>query len=273
MQKEELSGEGSGEEFFEVERAQHGWLVLYFLVALSLWAQWSGLGAWTEIESEDGSAAILALHLLPLAALALALGWNEALARLFVFPVSFLPGMLLVTEMDRARLMEPLGLGLGLASFGLYLVIASSRPKASGLIGATTREVKVRLKDRYAEGFRRELIARILGLGMVGAMITYGLFIDPEIGASLARLQGESGGEAQHLFMVVLLYFTWMIAVYMAGILPVLNWEYERRQPALSPGERRLLRSPSRLRRRVLVWLGLLFLVIPTTVWMLGSSI
>lgn len=262
----ESGGDGS-EEFFAGERAYQLWILLFGVLIVSLWVQWVGLGALTEIESEDGSATILALHLLPLGIGALAMVWEHPSARLFLFPASFLPGFLMLPDLERQALMEPRTLTMAVATLGVYFVVAASRPAVTTLFTTGLRQLQPQLLDPLARRFRRLLVIRVILLAAIGVVITYGLFFDAHIAGHLAQLGEQEEGDVQFVFMVVLLYFSWMIVIYMAGILPLLNWEYERRQTAVSKSLRRLLRHPDRLRRRIILWIGLLFLTVTAILW------
>ena len=257
----ELQGQeaDAGEELFQAERDNQLWFLLFVLLAGSLWAQWLGTGAWIEIQSEDGSAAILALQLLPLAIAAVAVTWNHPAPRLVLFPISFLPGMALLTEAEWASMGEPLAMVLSAATFGLYLIVAASRPRTVNLMTLPRRTVESR-EAESADEFRWFVQQRVVVMALVGLAISYGLFFDPHIAAQIDAA-GEQG-PTQHAFMAVLLYFGWMIAVYMGAILPVLNWEHDRRQPVLPLRQRRLMEATQSLRRRVIFWVGLIVMVI-----------
>lgn len=265
---DEVEENDSGKEFFAVERAYRIWVLLFGVLALSLWAQWLGFGAFTEIESEDGSPAILALHLLPLGIAALAMGWRHPAGRLFLFPISFVPGFLLLTEVEKEAFLAPFSLTMAILTLGLYFVVAASRPEALNLLATGLRELRREIEDPHARQFQRTLLGRLGALLFIGVVITYGLFFDPHVAEEL-RLIGAPADGNQHVFMVVLVYFAWMIVVYMAGILPLLNWEYERRTSPLSQGQKRLLSSPRKLRRRVFLWLGLLLVSLALTLSLL----
>lgn len=264
----EIEEEDPGEELFRVERDQQAWYFLFILLAASLWAQWLGLGAWTEIQSEDGSAAILALHLLPLGTAAVAVMWNHPAPRLVIFPVSFLPGLALLAEAEWASLAEGGSVLLALVTFGLYLVVAAGRPGVETLEALPSRRLEPEVVDGYAWRFKRFVTIRMTVMAVLFLVITYALFFDPAITATLSEI--EVGEQTHHVFMVVLLYFSWMIVVYMGAILPILNWEHDRRQPAIPRRQRELMANPGRLGRRIVFWILLLFTAMSTSMWMMA---
>ena len=246
------------------------WSVLFVVVAISLWAQWLGAGALAEIQSEDGSSMVLALQLLPLAAMAVALMWHHSAARLALVPVSFLPGLALLADAEWAALSSPWALSFAVATFALYLVVAASRPTDEPVQSFLRRSASADyFKDGQAHFFRRFVALRFAVMGFLFVLITYALFFDPSTQQALASLEGEKAAVTQHVFMVILLYFGWVIAVYMGAILPALNWEYRRRRSALPTAQRQLLAQPARLGRRVFFWLMSLLIVVFLTFWFL----
>lgn len=238
------------------------WPLLWGMIAASLWAQWLGPGAAAELRSEDGSSLVLALQLLPLGAGLIALIWRHPAALLALFPVSFLPGLALLPQAEWVAL-SSVGASLSsLATFGLYLLVAASVPRQRWLEPQRqSRDVEGESGDLQARAFRRFVILRFGAVGVLFGVITYALFFAPHIQQLFAGLETDEAIRTQHVFAVITLYFSWMITVYIAAVLPSLNWEYRRRRSAISQVERRLLREPKRLRRRVVMWLGCLLLV------------
>jgi hypothetical protein len=255
-------------ELFEVERDQKVFFVLYVVLSVALWAQWLGGAVVTEVSSEDGTGGVLALYLLPLGAAALAVLWRHEAMPLVVVPASFLPGFLVLPEGEWGRLGEPGSLVASGVLFAVYLVVAAGRPRSDELVGLPRRELEEELErsDQYSEAFRGFVAVRMVVMAALFCVITYALLLSPPIQESFAAL-GE-GGEAQRVFTAVLLYFGWSIAVYMAAVLPALNWEHDRRQSVLSVRERRLLKSGARLRRRVFVEVAAVVVVFLGIFWM-----
>ena len=270
-----MSADKSREETFwqaaSAERSRRLWTFLFLLIAASLWIQWLGPGALAEIRSEDGSETVLALQLLPLAAAAIAVLWDHPAWRLTLFPISFAPGLAMLADAEWEALLGPGALILGLATLALYLIVAAARPPEASYRTTRRRPSRARgERDGYALAYRRFVLVRLLIVGGLFALITYALFWDPATLDALASAQGEEAQGMQHLFAVVVMYFAWMVAVYIAAVLPSLNWEYHRRRPAMPAGQEQLLADQSRLRRRVWTWLAVLLMATTVIVWWIG---
>lgn len=245
------------------ERGQRQWMFLFFVVAISLWLQWLGPGALAEVRSEDGSESVLALQLLPLAALVLAAMWNHSIGRLTLFPISFIPGLVMLPDAELEALTTPGSLLLALSTLALYLVISAARPPEASYGVPRRRPAQAgEGGDGYSRSFRRFVGVRMAVMGALFAVITFALFWDPSVAEALAAVDGEAGRKTQHAFVAVVMYFAWMVAVYMGALLPSLNWEYHRRRPPL---KKESLARPGRLRRRVWIWLALLMTMTTST--------
>ena len=263
MDNEEKTDQMRDEEAaFGRSRRLRIWSIIYVAVAVSLWAQWLAPGVLAEVRSEDGSEAALALQSLPFFAAALGVLWRHRAILLGLVPVSFLPGLAVMSDVELTSLATPGSLLLGLATFALYLVVAAQvpdwKPEPTARDGGWCADG---LGDEYGEIFRRFVVARFVAMGLIFAVITYALFFDAGTAAALAALEGDRAIDNHHTFMVVLVYFAWTIAVYVGAVLPVLNWEHHRRRSGMPAGQRRLLNEPRRLVRRVFFWLAGLFVV------------
>lgn len=261
-----------GEELFARDREYRVWSVLLFVLGVGLWVQLLGAGAWAEVQSEDGSGAILALQLLPLLMAMVAVSVHHGAARLSLFPLSFLPGMALMTDVEWAAMGEPASLMVKGGLFGLYLLVAAGRPETKDVVATPRRPVMEPggvFEDRR---FRRFLGMRVFAGVALFAVISYALFLDPQIGAAIAAVDaaGESSGRSHHSFMVILAYFGWAIALYMGTVLPILNWEYERYQQRRLRSSRALIEPSGRLMVRIMLWLGGMIIVIIGALMMLS---
>lgn len=255
-----------GEELFARDREYRAWVLLFLILAAGLWAQMLGAGAWAEMQSEDGSAAVLAAQLLPLLMGGLAVSAHQRWLRLFVFPVSFLPGMVLMTEAERTVGSEPVALLVKGVLFGLYLVVAAGRPATKDVVATPRRVIDEAPWFGGDRGFRRFVRARICGAVLVFAVISFALFMDRELVAAMGAVDSLDDRASHHAFSAVLVYFGWAITLYMGTILPILNWEYDRHQGPMPASLERLLRRPGRLRFRIMLWLAALIVVIVAAV-------
>ncbi len=261
MAKEETAESARDEEAaFGRARRLRLWSILFVVVAVSLWIQWLGPGILAEARSEDGSEFVAALHSLPFFAVAVGVIWRHPAILLGLVPVSFLPGLAMLPDAELEALASPGALIVSLATFALYLVVAAGAPDWRAVRGEVRGDIDGRgRKDGHADIFRRFVILRFSAMGLLFAAISYALFFDPATSEALASLDDESAMRTQHVFTVVAMYFAWMIAVYIGAILPALNWEHHRRGSGMSADLKRLIARPDRLVRRVLLWLGCLF--------------
>lgn len=267
MGDEEQVEEATYRQAAQAERSRRQWLFLFVLVAISLWLQWLGPGAMAEMRSEDGSESVLALHLLPLVALALALFWRHPAGRLTLFPVCFIPGLAMLPDIERAALMSPPSLILGLATALLYLVVAAARPPEVTYGTPRQRVAKAaKIADSWAPAFRRFVVTRAVVMSLIFGLITYGLFWDPAVAQTLAAVDGELGPRTQHSFVAVVMYFAWMVATYIGAVLPALNWEYHRRRRLTLA---QVVGGRQKVRRHLWIWLAAL-MVVTTVVMMAG---
>lgn len=257
------------EAVFGPDRRRRIWTVIVWAVAGSLWVQWLGPGAWAEFHSEDGSAAILMLQVLPLIAVAVATTRQHVAWRLALVPMSFLPGLAMLPEAEWEALTTPLSLGLSLATFALYLVVAARGPRRLPEGQRMSRRAKGGLPDRFAESFRRFVALRCAVMAALFALITYGLFFAPSTREALSMARDSGASRLQHLFAVVLMYFAWLVAVYVGALSPAMNWEHDRRGTGVPPGQWELLSQARRLKYRVATWVVGLSVVIMVSIWLL----
>ena len=254
----------------DADRDQLLWVVLYGLIALSLWAQWLGPGLVAELRSEDGSDLALLCQFLPIAAIGVGALWHHPAGRLALVPISFLPGLALLPGAEWEALGSPVSLLLVLATLLLYLFVAASRPDEMPDRAGAVRDIDGENDDRQAAHFRRFVATRFGVAAVLFGVITYGLFFDLGIQRSFAALDGETERRTQQVITAVSTYFGWMIAVYTAAVLPALNWEHHRRRSPVPEKQIRLLADSRRLGRRVVVWLGCLLIMTLVSFWWLN---
>lgn len=246
------------------------WFVSMTVVALGLWVQLLAPGLAAELQSDDGSGLVALLQLLPLATAVIAVVWRHPSGRLAVFPVSFVPGLAMLSPVEWKALAAPGTLIAAVATFIVYLAVAAGRPdEIVHQPGADIGAARHPAGDVHADSYRQFVAVRFAAMALLFALITYALFFDASIQESLAGLQGEDAAVNQHLFMVVTAYLGWMVAVYMGAVLPSLNWEYHRRRSPIPDAQRRLVADPGRLGRRIQIWLVCLLVVTTVTVWWL----
>ncbi len=263
-------GEGTNSGGEQLAQSRRLWLFLWTVIAASLWAQWLGPGAAAELQSEDGSALVLALQILPLATGVVAAMWRHPAALLALFPISFLPGLALLPQAEWQALSSLGAVLSSLATFGLYLLVSASVPAdTSPSSDRDQRAIEGASKDRHGDAFRRFVVLRFGAVAVLFAIITYALFFSPDLQQAFAALETEKAARTQHVFAVVTMYFAWMIAVYVAAVLPSLNWEFRRRRSAIPPKQRALLDAPKPLKRRVAIWLVSLLVVVFLSVFFL----
>lgn len=257
------------EAVFGPDRRRRVWAAVLWVIVGSLWVQWLGPGAWAEFRSEDGSAAVLMLQGLPFVAAAVATTRDHRAWRMALVPLSFLPGLAMLPEAEWEALATPVSVGLSLATFALYLVVAARGPAASPPTQAKRQRAQGGLPDRYAASFHQFVVLRFAVMAVLFAVITYGLFFAPSTQEALSMARDSSARTLQHVFAVVLMYFAWLVAVYVGAVLPALSWEHDRRRTGVPPRQLQLLGRPGRLRRRVVGWVIGLSVVIVGSVWVL----
>ena len=246
------------------------WFIAMTVVAAGLWVQLLAPGVAAELESDDGSELVALIQLLPLIAAVVAVVWRHPAGRLAVYPISFVPGLALMSQVEWEALSGGQSLVAAVVTFGVYLALAAGRPEEMIHRGEDdVRPAQTPPGDEYARRFRRFVLVRFAAVAVLFVAISWALFFAAPIQESLAGLDGADAARSQHLFMVVALYLGWMVAVYMAAILPALNWEYHRRRSALPQRQRRLLGEPGRLRTRISVWLVALLVGTLLSVWWL----
>lgn len=246
------------------------WPAVYLVVGAGLWIQLLAPGALAESRSADGSQTILAVQCLPLVALGVGLLWRHVAGRLTIVPLSFIPGLALLPEAELAALTTPWSLGLAVATLALYLVVSAGRPaQMPRELKRPGQGVDQPSSDGHARAFRRFVVVRFAVVGAIFGVVTWAVFVAPGVQEALAGLEGEGATRSQHLFVAVVAYLGWMVAVYVGAMLPALNWEHHRRRSGVPDSQQALLEKPSRLGRRIMGWLVVLTGVTFVWLWLL----
>ncbi len=263
MSEESAGLERDAEVAFGATRHRRRWFVLYVVVTLSLWMQWFGLGVLSEVRSDDGSEAALAAYLLPLAMMVVGALWKHPAGRLALVPSSCLPGLAMLAPPEWEALSEPVPLVIGAVTLALYWVVALKRPSPRREeVQRGLREEEVAqvtgAEARRERAFGRFVIRRVALVAGLGGLLVYGMLWSPQVTDALATAASEQGRIRQETLVAVTMSFSWMVVVYMALILPTLNWDRVRLQPPAGQRLLALLRQPEGLKRRVAIWLILL---------------
>ncbi len=257
------------EKVFGPDRRRRMWAFVVWAIVISLWVQWLGAGAWAELQSEDGSVVVLMLQGLPLVAVAVATNWDHLAGRMALVPMSFLPGLAMLAQAEWEVLWAPMPVGLSMATFALYLLVAARGPAGADDGSREGRRAQGGLPDGFAANFRQFLTVRFVVMALLFTVITYGLFFAPATQEALGGIGDSEASRLQHVFAVVLIYFAWLVTVYVGALLPALNWEHDRRRLGVPASQLELLGDAQRLGRRVGGWVVALSVVIVASVWIM----
>lgn len=223
-----LDDPGVSAERFETWRHSRAWIVATVILGVGLWAQlfWVGLAAEGQFEQPRPWAMIA--YLMPLGLLAVG-AWSRApVVLLTLLPTSFLPGLTLLPETERALLGEAGSMIRVGATLALYLAVASagSGPER---VGEASIEPLEDQESAPAWSLRRFVLARLGVLGVLFALPAWAVFQDPQVAADLSRHYASDPAVARS-FLGLTHFFVWSVAAYMMVLVPALNVEYDRRR-------------------------------------------
>lgn len=226
------------------------WSVAVALVGISLWAQcfWTPLA--TRLQAGAAEPWRILPLVLPLAAVGASLVWRKAWLRLFVVPVSVVPGLLMVpgVEMAATGALSLLRIGATLAVYLIFAGLSLRRDHQYGeweaLHGADLSSAEVNTERDDTETLARPAglypyFVRTRLLWMVGlfAGLMWGVHGSAQIEQLIAEHHAEHVVEAT-MFLTVLMTFVWCVATYFGALRPVANVEYRLRKRKRELNER-----------------------------------
>lgn len=226
-------------------------------LGISLWAQLF----WSPLSIEFGAASRSAWHLaaystplfIGLAAALLA----HPVGRLFVFPVSFLPGLAMMPEPDMATLGGPLRLGMVGLTLAGYVAVGAWASRARSQHGDLAAgidaegDTSIQRVDGLYTGFwwvRGAFVVGLLG------MILWGTLVAPTVTDALEQAY-DGRVETARTFLVVFGFFLWTVLVYAFFYRPLANLEYDVRRLRERTSADGLDRWP--IQRRMITWVAL----------------
>lgn len=225
-----------------------GWSVAVALVGLSLWAQcfWSPLS--TRLQAGAAEPWRVLPLVAPLLALAGSVLWRKAWLRLFAVPVSFVPGLLMVSAAEfrddgQFAILRVAG------TFAVYTVFAGlslrrdrerrdwMNLEENGRGSEESETDHERGTERPAGMYPFYVETRVAWMVGLFVVLMWGLFGSGATDAVIAENFSEHPQEAR-MFLTVLMTFVWSVAVYLGALRPVSNLEYRIRRRKRSLKER-----------------------------------
>jgi hypothetical protein len=218
------------------------WSVAVALVGISLWAQcfWTPLAARLQAGAAEPWR-ILPL-VVPLGAVGASLVWRTAWLRLFVVPVSLVPGLLMVPGAEVAA-SGPLSLLRIAATLAVYLVFAGLGLRRDqqfmeweALQGSDSSSDEWQVSTPNTDELERPAglypyFVRTRLVWMVGLFVAlmWGVHGSAQTAQLMAEHFPDHPAEAT-MFLTVLVTFVWCVAVYVGALRPVANVEYRLRK-------------------------------------------
>ncbi len=198
--------------------------IVVVVLAVSLWGQLSLMGLLYEVRSGSADPLNFALHLLPIIALVPAITTRSPLALLLLFPVSLLPSIAALPELERGQLMELWPAVRVTGTFAVYLALASA------WLTSVPEQVEVEQgKSFRGQSYRHFVWGRLGPLVLLFLVPTYGIFLDAPITSTIE--QNNPGAESvAQIFIAIVMFFTWAVIAYTTFLVPALNLEYDRRR-------------------------------------------
>ncbi len=227
------------------------------LLGVAVWALLFLSPLQIEWGAQDTRGILLAAFLAPLGALGLGVALRRPLPLLLGFPVSILPGFLLMPELDRAIFSAPGPALLLLGALGGFVVAASrwlARAPHPGRDGAALEASPLpplpQRRDLWWP-YRVHFAPRLLLLPLLLALPIYRLNFAAGALEAWREGFGEQAAHAQVMANLLAL-FVWVVVAYLFFISPGLNLELEQRELDQQLAARALRRPGAA--SRALVW-------------------
>ncbi len=213
------------EAIHSFEWGRYGALIVGVLGA-SLWLQLGVPGLAAEIRFPSPRPWMLILYILPLVALSFAVINRHTALTLLVFPVSLLPAVVGLPEVERAMLRDWLAvLRIG-GTVAVYLAVASAWLASKD---ASDESAPVGTEYEHGRHYRRYVFSRLVPMLLVLVVPLYAVLFDPVIVSTIEQNHPGSEDVAQ-TFLSLLIFFFWAVVAYTHFLVPALNLEYDRRK-------------------------------------------
>ncbi len=204
------------------------WPALIVALGLSLWAQIFALPLLDQLHFADQGVQTLLVYLIAPAALLAGVAMRAAPMTLLVFPLCFVPGMLLLPGRNLLELQQAssmVRIGVTLAAFIAAAAAGHARRQTVGQEVDGGAGVPRRVDGIYR--FYFALRGAIL-LGLL-AVIQWATFRDRAIAATIAQHYGDKPQSAV-MFIGLVGFFAWCVAAYTMFFVPMMNLEYDVRK-------------------------------------------
>lgn len=205
-----------------------GWAYLVLALGVSLWAQILSLPLLDELQFADQNASATATYVVPLVALVAGALFRVPALTLLVFPLCFIPGIVLLPERSLVELEQGLSLlriGITTAAYVGAAAAGATHTQAVGRIEATDADETRRVDGVYPFYF----VVRCILLIVLLLVTQYAAFHDPTIAAKIAQNYADRP-QAARSFIGLFSFFAWCVAAYTMFFVPLMNLEYDVRK-------------------------------------------
>lgn len=204
------------------------WSPLVAVLGLSLWAQIFMLPLFEELRFIEGSQAATLAYLLPLVVLLSGAYFRVAALTLLVFPLCFVPGVILLPErsiIDLEQWTSMMRIGVTLAA---YIGVAAASLTGTELVGEVDG-ARDEPAERVGGIYPFYFLVRGLILLVLLVVTQYAAFHDPAIAETIAQHYSQRPGGAR-AFIGLFIFFAWCVAAYTMFFVPLMNLEYDVRR-------------------------------------------
>ncbi|MFP4596998.1 MAG: hypothetical protein ACLFVJ_02025 [Persicimonas sp.] len=204
------------------------WSPLVVALGLSFWAQIFMLPLFEELRFVEGSQAATLTYLLPLAALLSGVYIRFAALILLVFPLCFVPGVLLLPERSIIELEQwtsMMRIGVTLAAYIGVAAASLTGAEVVGEVDGARDEPAERVGGIYPFYF----LVRGLILLVLLVVTQYAVFQDPAVAEKITQHYSERP-EGARAFIGLFIFFAWCVAAYTMFFVPLMNLEYDVRR-------------------------------------------
>ncbi|QDG49755.1 hypothetical protein FIV42_03085 [Persicimonas caeni] len=204
------------------------WAYLVLVLGVSLWAQLFSLPLLDEFQFTDHNALATMAYMVPLVALVPGALFRVPVLTLLVFPICFVPGVVLLPERSVIELEQGfsmLRIGVTMAAYVGVAAAGAARTQTVGHIDAADSDDAQSVDGIYPFYF----VVRCVILIALLLITQYAAFYDPTIAAKIAESYADRP-QAARTFIGLFSFFAWCVAAYTMFFVPLMNLEYDVRK-------------------------------------------
>lgn len=212
----------------EIGWSGSGWAYLVLVLGVSLWAQIFSLPLLDEFQFTDHNALATVAYMVPLVALVPGALFRVPALTLLVYPLCFIPGIVLLPERSLVELEQGFSLlriGVTMAAYVGAAAAGATRTQSVGQIDATDADQTRSVDGIYPFYF----VVRCVILIVMLLVTQYAAFHDPTIAAKIAQNFADRP-QAARTFIGLFSFFAWCVAAYTMFFVPLMNLEYDVRK-------------------------------------------